>query len=208
MHRFVSSRLSRRKRRLDSFTLVELLTVMVIIAILLGLTFFAAQAIQTQAARSRAASEIQAISTALDNYKNDNGIYPTNSFLLTNTPYSTSDGSTAGGLYQKSSQGLYQALSGKTNFNDLPLVGTRSYMTFKTTQLGNYKAAVGTAGSGSTYIQDPWTYSYGYSTGDTNQPQVVAPYNGSGFFDLWSTGGLLSSTATPNFTNTWIMNWK
>lgn len=210
MQKIVLFRLTRRKYRLDSFTLIELLTVMLIIAILAGLTLAAASAVMTQAARNRAASEIQAISAALENYKTDNGIYPQTSILLTNSaanPYSsqTLDGSVNGGLYQQSSQILYQALTGKTNFNDLPASGVKSYIQFKTTQLGNYKTAANTPYNvnTSTYIQDPWTYSYGYSTGNGTNSY---PYNGNGFFDLWSTGGLISPNATNS--NTWITNWK
>jgi hypothetical protein len=80
-------------------------------------------------------------------------------------------------------------------------------MSFKVNQLGNATAAAGTAGAGSTYIRDPWGYSYGYSTGNST---TSYPYNGTGFFDLWSTGGITVAkmTATPSLTNTWISNWQ
>jgi type II secretory pathway pseudopilin PulG len=64
------------RRPQDSFTLVELLTVILIIMILASLTLAAANSVMGQAARSRARSEIQALSTALESYKTDNGIYP------------------------------------------------------------------------------------------------------------------------------------
>jgi hypothetical protein len=48
--------------------------------------------------------------------------------------------------------------------------------------------------------------SYGYSTsaGTTN-----APYSGSGFYDLWSTGGVTQGQlfSKPSLTNAWISNW-
>lgn len=192
MQSVASVRLSRRNGILASFTLVEMLTVIAIIAILAGLTLAAATAVMGKANRSRASVEISAMSSALENYKSDNGAYPAASLLTTNT-YTTSDNSAAGGLYQQSSEVLFLSLSGKTNFTDAPVGGVKVYMNFKQNQ-------VGTAPGGS-YVQDPWSYSYGYSTGTTTTP----PNNGSGFFDLWSTGGAIS-TANGS-TNSWQQNW-
>lgn len=75
------------------FTLIELLIVIAIIAILAALTLNTAGFIQKKAARSRAETEIAALSAALESYKADNGDYPTgtatapsgsNAFLRTN----------------------------------------------------------------------------------------------------------------------------
>ncbi len=191
----------RRGHGLSSFTLIELLTVIAIIAILAALTLAAAEGVMKSAARARAKSEIQAVSTALESYKTDNGIYPwTNSY---NPPTFASTNQYTGlaslGLYQASSQALYEALSGKTNFTDLPSTPpNKYYMSFKANQLGNVKGT-GT-GSGSTYVQDPFGYSYGYyASPDTNAP----PVNGAGFFDMWSTGGDLTLTNVAP----WISNW-
>jgi prepilin-type N-terminal cleavage/methylation domain-containing protein len=201
----VSSMVS-RKSRLASFTLVELLVVMAIIAILCALVLMAASGVWTKAARNRAASEIQAMSTALESYKTDNGIYPpSDGVLLTNSPYSAYDGSQIN--YQTNSQILYLALSGQTNFTDTPAAGTKAYMSFKANQVGNPTGASG----GGSYVKDPWNYSYGYSTGSAPSAATTNyPYNGGGFFDLWSTGGLLAAkvAATPSLTNAWISNWQ
>lgn len=62
------------------FTLVELLVVITIIAILAALVLSTAGGIQDKAARSRAQSEIAALSAALESYKADNGDYPTGNF--------------------------------------------------------------------------------------------------------------------------------
>ena len=197
-----------RKSRFASFTLIELLTVIAIIAILAALILAAGSGVMKKALRNRASGEVQAMSAALESYKTDNGIYPPSdgTLLLTNT-YATYDGTSAD--YQTNSQLLYQALSGKTNYNDVPIAGVKSYMSFKTSQLGNYTAAAGTTGPGSTYIQDPWGYSYGYSTGTANSAANPSyPYNGNGSFDLWSTGGLLSTTTVQNATNVWLSNWQ
>jgi prepilin-type N-terminal cleavage/methylation domain-containing protein len=209
MRKMSSSGIKRPASRLASFTLIELLTVIAIIAILAALTLYAGTAVLNKAARSRAASEIQAMSTALEGYKTDNGIYPigtttagSSSSLLGPPTVAYSLDPTAA-TYQTSSEALFQALSGITNYaTDLPLAGVKSYMPFKINQIGN--------SAGPSYIKDPWNYSYGYSSGDNKSPQVQYPYNGAGFFDLWSTGGitLAKVTATPSLTNAWISNWQ
>jgi hypothetical protein len=123
------------------------------------------------------------------------------STLLTNSaaaPYfsTTVDGTTT--TYRQTSQVLYLALSGQTNFTDTPAAGVKAYMSFK-----RYQVADSATGS---YVQDPWAYSYGYSIGTTTS----YPFNGTGFFDLWSTGGLLYSqvATTSSLTNAWISNWQ
>jgi prepilin-type N-terminal cleavage/methylation domain-containing protein len=185
-----------RERRLSSFTLVELLTVIAIIAILAGLVLAAGGGVLKKAARSRAVSEIASMSNLLESYKVDNGVYPT--FDMTQ-PYFNQDPSTPLGLYQLSSQVLFQNLTGKTNATDVPVPGVKSYATFSASQLGNPNAG--------TYIKDPFGFSYGYSTGDGTAANP--PNNGVGFFDLWSTGGTTGYTkANPNYTNTWLENWK
>jgi general secretion pathway protein G len=204
-----SSRIA-RKARLASFTLIELLVVMTIIAILAALILGAASGVWQKVARSRAASEIQAMSTALESYKTDNGIYPIASGMLTNsaaTLYSSSSLDGTMPAYQTNSETLYTALSGQTNFNDIPLSAGKAYMSFKINQLGNANAPANTAQPNSTYVKDPWGYAYCYSTGTTNNaPAPSYPLNGNGFFDLWSTGGLVGGKQTN--TAAWISNWQ
>ena len=204
-------RMTPRKKRLASFTLIELLMAMAIIAILASLVLGAGGMLFTKAKRSRASSEIAAMSAALEGYKTDNGIYPVGNTtpsagsILTGPPAPgvyPADPTPANGSYQVSSEALFQALSGITNYaSDTPVAGVKSYMTFKTSQIGNP--------AGPSYIQDPWTYSYGYSTGKPSNPPAPgdpAPNNGVGFFDLWSTGGTKGLNATD--PNTWVSNWQ
>ncbi len=183
-----------------SFTLVELLVVMVIIGVLAGLTLMAAGQVWNTSSRARARDEIQAMSAGLDNYKIDNGSYPTSTNLLGGTTgaYAVNPTTTGTGSYQESSQYLYQALAGTTNFTIAPT--GKYYMSFKTSQLGNYTATL------TTYVKDPWGYSYGYSTGDGTTVNI--PCAGSNFFDLWSTGGLTANPTSKNASDSWITNWK
>ena len=186
----------RRLGKTGSFTLVELLTVILIIAILMALTIAASEGVLNMAARSRARSEIAAMGSALENYKTDNAIYPSNDFGVppTNYPQDPTVGS-----YTNGAQILFQALTGITNFGtDTPQAGETNYMSFKANQL---------SGNTDTGVQDPFGYAYGYNTGDTNGAN--APNNGIGFFDLWSTGGAISNSGSPSTTatNSWISNW-
>jgi prepilin-type N-terminal cleavage/methylation domain-containing protein len=206
--RITLSRVTRQARRLASFTLIELLTVMAIIAILAALTLAAASGVMNQAARKRAASEIQAMSTALESYKTDNGIYPVGNTtagtasILTGPPGGTYPLDPTGAGYQNASEALYQALSGQKFFGDTPGSVGKSYMSFKVNQVAVPNGPL-------SYVKDPWSYSYGYSTGSPKTPATAAdpaPYNGAGFFDLWSTGGTKGLKATD--ANTWISNWQ
>jgi prepilin-type N-terminal cleavage/methylation domain-containing protein len=199
MQQTSSAGLKRSKGSLNSFTLVELLVVIAIIAILAALILAAGEGVLKKAAQARAQSEIEAMKNALTAYKIDNGIYPQSS-SITGPPSGTYPLTPSS--YLTASETLFQALSGITNFNtDVPQAGVKSYMTFTKKQIGNP--------AGPSYIQDPWGNSYGYSTGDANLPptaQALYPYNGSGFFDLWSTGGVSSTALNP--TNSWIVNWQ
>jgi len=67
-----------KQQRHHGFTLIELLVVISIIAILASLVLSAAGYVQKKGARSRAEGEIAALSAALENFKADNGDYPSN----------------------------------------------------------------------------------------------------------------------------------
>jgi general secretion pathway protein G len=68
-----------KTHRNAAFTLIELLIVMGIIAILASIGLASAGAVQEKSKRSRAQTEIAAMTAALENYKADNGDYPINS---------------------------------------------------------------------------------------------------------------------------------
>lgn len=170
--------------RRNSFTLIELLIVMAVIAILTAITLGAAGAIQNKAARARAGAEIQAMSTALESYKLDNGIYP--QMLAVNVS------STSPTLYIPAGAVLLTNLNGGVN-NYTGAATTKVYMTFKKSQIGYTAPAY--------YVQDPFGYSYGYST-----TTAAGKLMNEGFFDLWSTSGKTSGGA--NNTNVWMNNWS
>jgi len=58
------------------FTLIELLVVVALVAILAGLSLASFGYVQQKGARSRAATEVAAISAAIESFKLDRGTYP------------------------------------------------------------------------------------------------------------------------------------
>ena len=77
-------RLTESSRRLAqtplqrAFTLIELIVVTAVIIILTGLVLSTVGYVRKKGARSRAETEIAAMSAACESYKADNGVYPTN----------------------------------------------------------------------------------------------------------------------------------
>ncbi len=173
---------SRQPASTLGFTVVELLVVMAIILVLAGLVLATSSYVHNKGARSRAEAEIAAMSAALENYKADNGVYPTSPLDTSATTFSP---------YQDTSKLLYRALVGDTDPPDgVPGPGT-SYMTLKLNQL---------SGSGTnTFVKDPFGNSYGYST--LHQTDPAKGFNPT--FDLWSV-----SDGSPGTVQTkWIKNW-
>jgi type II secretory pathway pseudopilin PulG len=180
-----------------AFTLIELLVVIAIIIILAGLILSTVGYVQKKGARSRAEAEIAAISAALESYKTDNGIYPSDSNTNALKPNSMGDPNQE--TYQVASLSLYKMISGDADNDSSRLAEMKSYFPFKPNQL--YPQ---TQNSAVTYIRDPFGYCYGYSTVKSSAPNGTDGYNPT--FDLWSTGGNVDSTASPNQAQ-WIKNW-
>jgi general secretion pathway protein G len=181
-----------------AFTILELLVVMTIIVVLAGLILATSGYVQTKSKRSRAEAEIAALSAALENYKADNGIYPTDTANGTTTALNARtmfDPTTI--EYVSASFFLYQELSGDPTGNRLPT--GKPYFSFKPNMLlpkDQSQAVVAVA--------DPFGLSYGYST--ANQASPSKGYNPT--FDLWSTAGT-GMEATPALSpqDQWIKNW-
>lgn len=189
-----------------AFTIVELLMVIIIIIILAGLILALSSYVQDKASRSRAETEIAAMSAALESYKADNGIYPRgNADLSTTTPYDTDSLDAklqfdpTQSVYQKSSLYLFTQLSG-LNTDQTPITGAKSYFTFKSQMLGGIRDTTGNI-TVVTCLRDPFGSSYGYSTAQAANPGGPAGYNPT--FDLWSTSG----GKTSSDTSKWLKNW-
>lgn len=147
------------KQRENGFTLVELLTVIAIIALLAGLIFPAVISVQDKAKRSKAKSMIQSLSVALKMYQNDFGVYPTD----------TDVGATSGAA------ALNIALGQRHIGTSAGNVGP--YMEFKTKDL-----------NGSGEVIDPWGTPYYYYPDDDDGATGDAPWHNVYSFDLYSAG--------------------
>jgi prepilin-type N-terminal cleavage/methylation domain-containing protein len=184
-------------KRSAAFTLIELLIVMAIILVLAGLILATSNYVQKKGYRSRAEAEIAAISAALENYKADNGVYP--SAADTNALKPNTMGDPTNSAYQKASLALYTLISGDADNSNDRSAETKSYFSFKPNQLSPTDQTQKV-----TYIRDPFGNSYGYSTVKASVPTGTDGYNPT--FDLWSTAGVIdASTAPPQ--SQWIKNW-
>jgi len=181
-----------------AFTLIELLVVIAIIIVLAGLVLSTVGYVQKKGARSRAETEIAAMSAACESYKADNGIYPrdntTNQYTDTLDARQNFDAKRT--VYQNASLYLYDALFGATSGSRTSNVGARSYFTFKPNQLSPSDQAQPVA-----FIRDPFGNSYGYSTANQADPTTPKGYNPT--FDLWSTAGGTTASDVAG----WIKNW-
>ena len=212
---------------LGAFTLIELLAVITIILILAGLILSVAGYANNKGAKARAQGEIQAMSTALESYKADNGTYPESSATDSLNAASTTppDPST----YITAGETLYQALSGIVvsgtgSAQTGTGLGAKSYYNFTPGQLGPSPTPTPSSSTILTiYVVDPFGLPYGYSTSNYAAVQAVA--NGSpapnptpGYnptYDLWSTAGYgngsnsypTSPAPTPTPSSLWIKNW-
>ena len=188
----VLPRSCRSESRYNAFTLIELIVVVGIIIVLAGLVLSTVGYARKKGARARAETEIAAMSAACENYKADNGVYPSN--LDTNALNAQT--SVDPSAYQAASLYLYNALFGATAGSRTPNTGARSYFVFKPNMLfpADQTQTV-------QYIQDPFGNSYGYSTIQAATQDTTKGYNPT--FDLWST----ASGTTIGDAPKWIKNW-
>jgi len=182
---FVIGQLSFCKRSFAAFSLIELLVVIAVVLILAGLILSTVGYVQKKGARSRAEVEIAAISAALESYKTDNGIYPSDT-TKTDVDPTASPTPAAASLY------LYEQLSGDSDNNRV--ADTKSYFSFKPSQLSPTDQTHSVNA-----IRDPFGNTYGYSTAKA----MGKSYGYNPTYDLWSV-----AEASPVSNQLqWIKNW-
>jgi type II secretory pathway pseudopilin PulG len=179
-----------------AFTILELLIVITIIIALAGLILATVGYVQKKGARSRAEAEMAGMSAALESYKADNGIYPTDTTATEQVDPTTSPVPLTASLY------LYKQLSGDVNATLQPPAGAKSYFVFRPQMLAGAKDVNGNLTS-VTNLRDPFGNPYGYSTMKAANPAGPTGFNPT--FDLWSTAGTTQATAADQAQ--WIKNW-
>jgi prepilin-type N-terminal cleavage/methylation domain-containing protein len=218
-----------KKNALSAFTLIEMLTVMAIIAVLASLVVAISSVVNSKAAKARAEGEIVAMSAACETYKGDNGVYPRNADTDSLDP--REDANPTKNKYQDASLFLYSELSGDALPDKAPdgkpEADTKVYYSFRSEVLAADKDSKTGKIKKVKYIQDPFGQSYGYSTAAAEEeqdflkdlrkdPSAKRDKNTKGYnsatFDLWSTGGQTSVTASSTSKGEvdqtrWIKNW-
>ena len=186
----------RGEPRCNAFTLIELVLVVGIIIVLAGLVLSTVGYARKKGARARAETEMAALTAACENYKADNGVYPSNDD--TNNLNARINENPSSPSYGQASLWLYKQLSGDSIGNRSPT--GKSYMAFKPNMLFPADQTQNVQ-----YLQDPFGNSYGYSTIQVATQDTTKGYNPT--FDLWTTCTLTSSPPSAADQNQWIKNW-
>ena len=192
-----------------AFTLIELLTVIAVIAILAGLVLSSAGYFQRKAAISRAQTEIKGMEVACESYKADNGTYPIDSgTTITNSLHSGGSSPEYNPVnYQSACAVLYQAITGDGNDKLTSVNPTTSNGQFGRSGKCYFELKPNQTGSsgGTYYIVDPFGNCYGYSTAGQTAMQSGTNGNNS-TYDIWSTAGTTSAVTSAN-GGKWVTNW-
>jgi general secretion pathway protein G len=185
--------MQKRRCARAAFTLIELIIAITIIIILAGLVLGTSGYVQKKSKRSRAEAEIAAISAALESYKADNGMYPTDAQSTENVNPASSPVPTTAIRF------VYGELTGDRDFDGTPDADTRTYMLFQPGMLRRPNMSLPPSNSNAiSFVRDPFGSPYGYSTAKAASPSGSVGYNPT--FDLWST-------ADSEDPAQWIKNW-
>jgi prepilin-type N-terminal cleavage/methylation domain-containing protein len=176
-----------RFKKAGSFTLIELMAVVAIIAILAGLILGGAGAVRQRAARGQAKAGLAAIEAGLGRYQMDMGAYPVSSGI---TPSGTNYPGTPSS-YTNAGQALFVALWGASTYATTT-GGGKQYLNVKPSMVNT---------SGVNYFIDPWGYAYGYYWSGADS------LYGGAVPDVWSTGGQ-AGTGTQTNRAKWITSWE
>lgn len=174
------------KNPVRGFTLIELMVVVAIILVLASMTIGGLSFYKRKAAESKTEVFIASVSRALDEYRSDEGKYPT-------------DASTNGN--DKSSFLVYKELYGDRDGNGEPDDDAAVYLNSLNPSSQGSALNVETAGSGTYYLIDGWGSRLRYRSPGEQNPATE--------FDLWSAGhdGQTNENNQGEATRDDIDNW-
>jgi prepilin-type N-terminal cleavage/methylation domain-containing protein len=158
------ARLNIRQAGNRAFTLIELLTVIAIIAILAAITFGVIKGVNQRAAIGQAKTELSSLAQALEAYKLQYGDYPQTGAAANSATATTATATDAPGI-------LFNALTGKRGPSSTNVViSGRSYLEtarFSVQDTSSTGTPVAGANQVANAFLDPWgrRYLYYYKTG-------------------------------------------
>ncbi|MEM0965070.1 MAG: type II secretion system protein [Verrucomicrobiota bacterium] len=138
-------------KRNAGFTLVELLTVIGVIAVLSAISFGIAAGVYQRQARTKAAAELSALASSLEAYRAEHGSYPI----------------ATGASWEENAETLYQALTGQTDPNGDSFRDSNGSETTKRALVDVSKFELESPENGNTFASDnkfldPWGNPYVY----------------------------------------------
>jgi prepilin-type N-terminal cleavage/methylation domain-containing protein len=236
-----------RKRPQSAFTLLEMMVVVAIIVVLAGLVVGVAGYATKRSAQARATGEIKMLESGCENYKSDNGAYP-REVLTSGQPGVTdlispkNNFTPTATQYTNASLFLYKELTGDkkgsgTTPDGVPDDGEPRYLKDLDPRILNVRRDTSTKAIREVrYLQDPFGFSYGYSTAAAKAEQdfqreliiwntkrtgtpprrpqgALLPGFNTGSYDLWSTAGSNPSSSPSADAakelewSKWLKNW-
>jgi len=213
------------RRAMKGFTLVEMLTVIVIIGILMGLGLSVTKGVLESSRRSRATGEISSFALGLERFETDNGFIPPSTHI--NKEGNDYSGDAKSDDYRRSSAALFLALTGRQVFvmEDMTKemkdnIG-KNYIELKANQIftdGHTHDEGAKSWMIETYVntscivnnkgamKDPWGFPYGYFYDDEPDQRGENSVHNSTSYDLWSTAG--NTTDDDKTLLKWVSNWQ
>ncbi len=174
-----------KKQNFKGFTIMEMITVMTIIAVLMGIILPIIGVAKQKALAAKAKIMIESIGAAIKMYEMDFGDLPPDD----NHPSSTA--------FNRATESLYSYLTTQWTTLDASIYAG-PYIEFK----GDVSKGIGVADSepdGKYEIVDPWGNEYCYESNDDNGAGGDAPYHNQYSFDIFSMG---PDGATSGFDGT------
>ncbi|HVF72721.1 MAG TPA: prepilin-type N-terminal cleavage/methylation domain-containing protein [Chthoniobacterales bacterium] len=146
-----------------AFTLIELIVVIMIIAVLVGLSFPVYQGVQNSAKKTQAKNDVTQIVTAVNAFYTEYGRYPIDSTVITDTGATFGQGSS-------NSRVLFDTLRGKTT-----TLNTRQIVFISPPEDTNQDKAKGKIGRDGQFY-DPWGSAYLVRMDANYDNEVDNPY--------------------------------
>lgn len=214
-------------RRRTAFTLIEVLTVVAIIAMLSALGFAGVRFAQNKARQSDTTALIQDISKSIEEYRQERGNYPRPALQEEETQIEGTSWKVGGAkmLYQVLSGDGTDALKGGERMSNGQMGSAKSeadpdagkvYMNTVTAptkqqiEQKKHHKLVEPAGDTGYFVIDSWRHPLQYQIAERDKNGVITndiKLHSSSNYELWSYGPLKKPDDSPAAQAKWITNW-